>query len=113
MKNLRYYIDAFSKLSVSNRDSKQAPHKAVLLIAIINHIQAGVIESNRIELTDDLELTFASNWRKFVGDSPIFNCNIAAPYFFMESEPFWHLVRTDIYEEKKYYSVKELRACKQ
>ena len=49
MKNLRYYIDAFSKLSVSNRDSKQAPHKAVLLIAIINHIQAGVIESNRIE----------------------------------------------------------------
>lgn len=110
MKNLRYYIDAFSKLSVSNRDSKPAPHKAVLLIAIINHIQAGVIESNRIELTDDLELTFASNWRKFVGDSPIFNCNIAAPYFFMESEPFWHLVRTDIYEGKKYYSVKELRA---
>ena len=111
MKNLRYYIDAFSRLSVSNRDSKQAPHKAILLLAVINHIQAGVVEDNRIELSDDLELTFASNWRKFVGDSSIFNCNIAAPYFFMESEPFWHLVRADIYEEKKSYSVKDLRAC--
>lgn len=110
MKNLRYYIDAFSRLSVSNRDSRQAPHKAILLIAIINHIQAGVVDDNKITLSEDLELTFASNWRKFVGESPIFNCNIAMPFFFMESEPFWHLVKTDIYEEKKYYSVKELKA---
>lgn len=109
MRNLRYYIDLFSKLSVSNRDSKQTPHKAVLLISIINHIQAGVIDENRVELSEDLELTFASNWRKFVGNSSIFNCNIAAPYFFMASEPFWHLVKTELYEEKKSYTVKELR----
>ena len=50
-----------------------APHKAIMLISVIDMIANGKITSNKIELTEELEECFLRNWKHFVkDDSPDF-----------------------------------------
>lgn len=91
MKNLRYYIDAFSNLHVANVKGYKAPHKAVLLLAIIDMIEDRQINSTRILLTEELEVAFGKIWNRYVGKSPVFIPDISKPFFHMQHEPFWWL----------------------
>lgn len=58
MIELTHYIDAFSSLHTAKLKGHKAPHKAVLLLAIIDFIEEGVIRSQRIVLSDSLEKDF-------------------------------------------------------
>lgn len=91
MKNLRYYIDAFSNLHVANVKGYKAPHKAVLLLAIIDMIEDRQINSTRILLTEELEVAFGKIWNRYVGKSTVFKPNISMPFYHMQHEPFWWL----------------------
>ena len=91
MKNLRYYIDAFSNLHVANVKGYKAPHKAVLLLAIIDMIEDRQINSTRILLTEELEVAFGKIWNRYVGNSPVFIPDISKPFYHMQHEPFWWL----------------------
>ena len=86
------YIQQFKNLRTSKQRGAVAPHKATLLLSVMDLIKDGVIKSNEIELTDLLEQKFMLNWKKYVGGSDIFKPNIALPFFYMHSEPFWTLV---------------------
>lgn len=91
MKNIKYYIDAFSNLHVANVRGYRAPHKAVLLLAIIDMIEDRQINSTRILLTEELEVAFGKIWNRYVGKSPVFIPDISKPFFHMQHEPFWWL----------------------
>ena len=88
MKNLNYYIKVFSQLNVSSRQSYPAPHKAILLLSVINLVQSDATNGNIIPLSEELVRNFSSNWRRYVGNSKIFNCNIELPYYHMQSENY-------------------------
>lgn len=70
-----------------------APHKPLLLMAVMDLVARGVITSNFIEVTGDLvELNdlFTGYWRKVV---PITQkSSIAFPFSRLHNEPFWELV---------------------
>ena len=51
---LRHYIDAFSSLHTAKVKGRKAPHKAVLLLAIIDLIEEEVILTPYIDLSDGL-----------------------------------------------------------
>lgn len=87
--NILHYKKLFTKL---RRDYKfgGAPHKPVLLLAIINLIRKGEITNNRIEITFELVLEFKEIWSKIV-DTPHIP-NFALPFYHMKSEPFWKLI---------------------
>lgn len=86
---LPHYLQLFSKL---RRDRKNggAPHKPVLLLAVLELAEKGLLMSHRIEITADLVLGFKNWWSKLVvtQHSP----NFALPFYHMKSEPFWRLV---------------------
>lgn len=71
---------------------KPAPHKALLLLSVIDLIEQGVITDCRIPLSVNLEQQFKYNIRRLLGDSVLFQPRINYPYFHMRSEPFWQLV---------------------
>ncbi|GGH38391.1 HNH endonuclease [Mangrovimonas yunxiaonensis] len=73
-----------------NKGLGRAPHKPVLLLAIIRLIQQKEITSNRIFITPELLLEFKNIWNIMVDTDHI--PNFALPFFHMRSEPFWHLV---------------------
>jgi putative restriction endonuclease len=80
----------FSKLS-RNRVQGGAPHKPVLLLAIMELVRKGEILNNRIAITSELILEFRSIWSKLVISS-YYKPNFSFPFYHMGTEPFWELV---------------------
>ncbi len=92
---LRHYIDAFSSLHTAKVKGHKAPHKAVLLLAIIDLIEDDFILSPCIDLTDELNEKFNEIWHRYLGTSAIFAPDICKPYFHLQHESFWRLVEND------------------
>lgn len=86
---LQKILHDFSKL---RRDRKRggAPHKPILLLAILELIRKGEITHNRIAITPELVLEFKSIWSRLVVTPHI--PNFSLPFFHLKSEPFWKLV---------------------
>lgn len=95
MFELRHYIEAFSHLHTAKVKGHKAPHKAVLLLAIIDLVEEGGVASSRIELSDELVDKFNKVWHHYLGTSAIFTPDISKPYFHMQHETFWRLVELD------------------
>ena len=89
---LQKYIYLFQNLHVNKQKGMCAPHKAVMLISVIELIGEGVINSNQIEFSEGLEGRFKRNWQRYVGESDIFKPNAGTPFWHLNSEPFWTLV---------------------
>ncbi len=91
------YVAAFEKLrSDTSRvrwsalTKNRAPHKPLLLLAVLDSIAQGLIKNNLIELTPDLCETFTLYWARVM--PPDQRGNIALPFYHLTSEGFWHLV---------------------
>lgn len=90
------YIRKFSKLRgdrvhwASIEATKGvAPHKPLLLLAVIEQFRQGQITTNLIKLTSDLTESFSSYWQRIM--PPGKSSTIALPFFHLKSEGFWHL----------------------
>lgn len=92
MKDFEYYKDCFSSLHTMKKAGKQAPHKALLLLSVIDLVERGIITDCHIPLSDELVRQFKLNTSKFLGDSIMFRPTANYPYFHMRSESFWQLV---------------------
>lgn len=106
----------------------KAPHKPVLLLSILELICSGAITDNHIVLDDKLRKEFKRHWENLVvGDSDRdkvviakglelelshkypFKCDIALPYYHMQHEPFWTLVKSSEWGECKSVSISYLQ----
>lgn len=85
------YTTQFASLNTAKIAGKNAPHKAVLLLAIMDLVEAGIINSPRIELTERLESSFCRVWKRYIGTSLIFTPKVATPFWHMQTEPFYRL----------------------
>jgi putative restriction endonuclease len=96
MSTLDYY-QRFAHLGV-NKNAKQwtavtthrAPHKPLLLLAVLDLFAQGSIKSNFIELTTELVELFGLYWHKI--RPPSQRGYITYPLYYLKSEGFWHLV---------------------
>ena len=106
------YIHQFSTLNTAKIAGKQAPHKAVLLLSIMELIESGIITSPRIVLSEKLEEAFNRLWKKFIGTSVLFTPKVATPFWHMQGESFYQLFLNngqDASGRKANYSVSWLR----
>ena len=87
------YLYGFTHLRRSARpDVGQAPHKPVLLLALMAEIECGRLEQNRIELSDQLIASFHLHWQALI-TTDVWQPNIGPPFIRMAVEGFWHLYR--------------------
>ncbi len=93
---LHYYATRFQRLRV-DRAHGVAPHKPILLLAVIELIALHTIAENRIELSSQLNRTFLKYW-SYLGSAE-HNPDIARPFFHMKSGKFWHLVPNNGFEK--------------
>ena len=91
MNNLDKYSECFANLRTEKKLGLPAPHKAVLLLSVMELVEAGVITGNRIELSERLEKTFLKLWKRYVGTSVVFQAKVATPFWHLQNEPFWNL----------------------
>ena len=91
---LQKYVQKMKRLRV-DRAHGVAPHKPLLLLTVIELIERGQIQKNKIPLSPDLAETFMRYWSKVTDRRP----NIALPFFHLKSDGFWHLHPNAGYEK--------------
>ncbi len=91
------YLKYFSSLHTNKTKGQVAPHKAILLLSVIDLIEAGVITSNKIELSKSIQQQFLINWSRNVF-TDVFQPKVATPFWHMQYEPFWRLIPYEEYE---------------
>ena len=91
---LEKYVQKMKRLRV-DRAHGVAPHKPLLLLAVIELIERGQIQENKIYLSPDLAETFMRYWSQVTDRKP----NIALPFFHLKSDGFWHLHPNAGYEK--------------
>ncbi len=87
---LQSYLNKFTKLNRATKNGIKAPHKPILLLAIIQSIELGEIKENKIYIIPELVARFKDYWKWLVRES-FFSPNFSLPFFHLRSEKFWHL----------------------
>ena len=90
MPDISIFIRKLSKLKIDRSKGEPAPHKAVLLISVIQLIDTGFISDNRILITPELVARFKDNWHLLVKNDR-FNPNFSLPFYHLKSDGFLHL----------------------
>lgn len=125
------YLNAFDNMNRAVMRGIKAPHKPLLLLAILNLVHRQVVVSNHVLLSDELIAEFRRLWLQYIDDTVEydtimmaeglemdvprrypFKCSIENPFYYMQHEPFWKLVRrvdTPSPKRKFYTSIKALR----
>ena len=67
-KDIDYYLSAFEKMKRAIMRGVKAPHKPILLLAILNLCQRGIIKDNHIVLSSELVEEFKRLWRLYIGE---------------------------------------------
>ena len=92
---LSRYVEQFTSLKTAKILKQNAPHKAVMLVSIIDLMKTGLITGKEIRFTEALQRMFGLNWRRYVGESLVFKPVPATPFWHLGNEPFWTLTRGD------------------
>ena len=90
--DIEFYSTLFKNLNVSSCRGVPAPHKAILLISVMDLIEDGDIASTQIDYTEKLKDRFCANWNVFVPEGAPFKCIMSTPFFHMSSEFFWDII---------------------
>ena len=80
------YAAIMRNLSVKITKGIKAPHKAIMLITIMDFIKDGKICSNKIYISDEIAIAFKRNWDVLIRNNNTFSAFVCSPW-----TPFWHL----------------------
>jgi putative restriction endonuclease len=84
---LQYYLRKIETLRIGRAHSAPAPHKPLLLLAVLDLIDSGEININRIEPSPRLVEAFLSYW-KHIGAG---HARVFLPFYHLKTSGFWHL----------------------
>ena len=87
------YVEAFKNLKTNNKYSRKSPHKAVLLLTVIDLFESSVLSDNIIRFDETLRQAFVKMWNKVLPYEATFFPEAHLPFWFMQSEGFWHIVQ--------------------
>ena len=86
-----YFLEIASNLNRNKYKGCYAPHKAVMILAIMELVESEHITTNVIRLDKELKNRFKEVWQRVVPVGSPFKCEYRNPFTYMDSEPFWDL----------------------
>lgn len=86
------YIETFKSLRTNNKYGRKSPHKAVLMLAVIDLYEHNVLTENEIYYDDCLKTTFLEFWNKVFPDEPLIQSEAYLPFWYLQNDSFWHIV---------------------
>lgn len=81
------YLNKIEKIRIDRSHGKPAPHKPILLLAVIDLFEQGAITNNQIEPSPQIVESFLKYWHLVSLEKP----RIFLPFFHLKSDKFWHL----------------------
>ena len=95
------WVDRFQRLRVDRARGFAAPHKPLLLLAILDLIDDATIVVPQVELTPDLVETFHAYWQAVVSSQT--KGAMYLPFFHLKSDRFWTLIPNEGHEAELKY----------
>lgn len=86
------YIEAFQNLRTNNKYGRKSPHKAVMMLTVIELYEQNVLSDNEIFYDDTLKSMFLKVWNRVLPDEPLFHPEAYLPFWYLQSDSFWHIV---------------------
>lgn len=86
------YIETFAKLSPNTKYARKSPHKAILLLAVIDMYESQLLSNNEIRYNEKLINTYTKIWNTVQPGKAALFSEAYVPYWYMENENFWHVV---------------------
>ncbi len=86
-----YFLEIASKLNRNKQNGCYAPHKAVMIMAVMDLVKSGNITSNVILLDKELKGKFKEIWHRVVPIGSPYKCEYHNPFTHLDSAPFWNL----------------------
>lgn len=98
---LNDYIRLFTTMKVKKTNGRLSPHKAIMLLAVIDMIEFELTEGNRFYIDDETESSYHYNWNQYIPENMLlFKPNPWTPYWHLYQEPFWHFFAKQGKEER-------------
>lgn len=86
------YIELFQNLRTNNKYGRKSPHKAVLMLTVIELYEQNVLSDNEICYDDTLKSMFLKVWNRVLPNEPLFHPEAYLPFWYLQSDSFWHIV---------------------
>lgn len=86
------YVEAFKNLRTNNKYGRKSPHKAVLMLTIIELYEQSIITDNEIYYDDTLKSMFLEVWNRVLPKEPLFHPEAYLPFWYLQSDSFWHII---------------------
>ena len=86
------YIEAFKNLKTNNKWGRKSPHKAVLMLTVIELYEKNILMDNEIRYDKSLKSTFLKMWNMVLPNEPLFHPDAYLPFWHLQSDNFWHIV---------------------
>ena len=109
---LARYMHLFAVLHVNaNRQHGRAPHKPILLLALLDEIQRGTYRANLLPVTPELVASFRAYWQALVF-SDHWKPRMENPFRYLYQDGFWHFIRNgvEVMPSEKPYALTQFNA---
>ena len=86
------YTEAFKNLRTNNKWGRKSPHKAVLMLTVIEMFEQNILTDNEIFYDDKLKSMFMKAWNRVLPKEPLFHPDAYLPFWYLQNDSFWHIV---------------------
>ena len=86
------YIESFKNLRTNNKYGRKSPHKAILMLTVIELYEQNILTDNEIFYDEKLKSMFLKVWNKVLPNEPLFHPDAYLPFWYLQSDSFWHIV---------------------
>lgn len=86
------YIEAVKNLKTNNKWGRKSPHKAVLMLTVIELYEKNVLMDNEIRYDETLKSAFLKMWNMVLPNESLFHSDAYLPFWYLQSDNFWHIV---------------------
>ena len=86
------YIEAFKNLKTNHKWGRKSPHKAVLMLTVIELYEKNILNDNEIRYDETLKSMFLKMWNMVLPNETLFLPDAYLPFWYLQSDNFWHIV---------------------
>lgn len=86
------YVEAFKNLRTNNKYGRKSPHKAVMMLTVIELFEKSILTDNEICYDDKLKSMFLKVWNRVLPKEPLFHSDAYLPFWYLQNDSFWHIV---------------------
>ena len=86
------YVEEFKNLRSNNKWGRRSPHKAVLMLAVIDMYEQSILTENEVYYDNKLKSLYLELWNKVLPEEPLLHPDAYLPFWYLQSNSFWHII---------------------